>query len=201
MTPDPRTRISGLHKAALGALILDSEDWESRFADELEKHENTQGYSTLVSFAAGTAVRRKFSPTWSTPDVIRYVANLRMTLGKDASQIDPRLAEKLIRFLLGDNSYVATPIRDDDEAEVLSVAVILLMALVAEAGLDRSGVGELINEAAENARALNWTSLFPWESAGSPHSDGDRDEDAGGADQRRIGQGLSRNAGGAWESG
>jgi hypothetical protein len=73
-----------------------------------------EGYGELVYAAFVTAARRRFSPTWAVPDVIRFVAAARAELLQDDIDIDPRTAEILTRRALG-NSIAAEL---DEEASV-----------------------------------------------------------------------------------
>ncbi|MEU5991063.1 hypothetical protein ABZ806_19000 [Spirillospora sp. NPDC047418] len=152
MPVEPGTQISDSHKQAVQALIFGSEgEWESHFSTILEKDNGSQGYSTLLAFSVGTAVRRRFSAPWSFVDVIRYVADLRIALDQDANELNPRLIEALIRFLLGDDSVKETLTASENQENLVQVETLLLLALVAEANLDETGVNELLDEAATSA--------------------------------------------------
>lgn len=144
-------QIGEVHKAALRAHILDTGLWESRYASDVEKDGSHIGYSILIWFTLETALRRRFSPRCQPADVIRYVADLRMTLAENAGMLDPGLTEAIIRSLLGDASLMAgLPVAEAPE-KMLSIGLLLLTALVNAANLDEVGVGKLIDEAAANA--------------------------------------------------
>ena len=99
------------------------------------------GYGRLVYAAFVMAVRRRFSPTWSTADVVRFVATARADLIKDGVEIDPRSAEILIRRALGDG------IRTELEQEASARAqIFMLVQLVLREELDDAGLDELITQ-------------------------------------------------------
>ncbi|CNF75642.1 Uncharacterised protein [Mycobacterium tuberculosis] len=152
MPVEPGTQINDSHRQAVQALILGTEgEWESHYSAIAEKDNGAQAYSTLLAFSVGIAVRRRFSGHWSLAHVIRYVADLRIALDQDANKLNPRLAEALIRFLLGDNSVKESLTASEDQENLVQVETLLLLALVAEANLDETGVNELLDEAASNA--------------------------------------------------
>lgn len=151
--------VSGLHKAALRASILDPDDFDARYADELDSDGNPLGFSMLLSFSAGTMVRRRFSTGCSWADVIRYVAALRISLDEDAHELDARMAENVIRTFLGDPSLKALPPFGGAPEDAFGAVFVVLAHLVWEAGLDDDGVDELINEAAEEVTTveIDWS--------------------------------------------
>ncbi|GGQ30602.1 hypothetical protein BKA00_002874 [Actinomadura coerulea] len=146
--------ITDLHKRALRAFLVGAdEEWEVCASEIQGEGDSSQGYPTLFAFALGTMVRRRFPPPWSWTDVIRYVADLRIKLDEQADELNPRLAENVIRFLLSDHSLNEPPLTSANQEEVAGIQQMLLVALTAEADLDDAGVDELINEAAEAAMA------------------------------------------------
>ncbi|WP_433472812.1 hypothetical protein ACQPZP_28560 [Spirillospora sp. CA-142024] len=165
--------ITHFHRAALHSLIFDPDQWESKYAEMLSKDANPSGYSTLLGFSLGVALRRKFPSTWSLADVIKYVAHLRIALGGESNLI-PSLAEKIIRLLLNDKLLKDAPPFGSDSAGVLATEHLLLMALVAEADLDAAALYELINEAADKAREFDWSALALQGTAGSLQAEGTR---------------------------
>lgn len=151
MTSDQPVRISDIHKGALRTYLLDIDEWEQRHAAELAKEGDDLGYSALVWFTLETALRRRFSPTCSFADVIRYVADLRILLAEDAGLLNPGLTEKIIRSLLGDASLNGRPAFGEAPEDVFAAGLLLLVTLVTEANLDETGVKQLLDEAAASA--------------------------------------------------
>src|SRR4051812_5382965 len=91
------------HVAALRAfLALDSVEAE-RLTKRLIETGQVEGYGELMYAAFGTAIRRRFAPTWTLPDVIQFVASVRAQLLEDGVDVDPRTVEILIIRTLGDN--------------------------------------------------------------------------------------------------
>src|SRR5262249_45019012 len=99
-------------------------------------------YGALVYSAFVTTVRRRFSPTWTQASVIRFVADVRAALAEEPGAINPVAGENLIRRALGDT------VRDDIDQETKArTQLMLLDALIAEAGLDGAGLDQLLSEA------------------------------------------------------
>lgn len=119
----------------------DGADWKQQH-EQLYQMGDPRGYGALVYATFVTAVRRRFSPTWTMAEVIQFVALVRRALDDDRAAVDPITAENLIRRALGDH------VSDNagEEAKAIS-QLILLVALVAEAGLDSIGLDQLLSEA------------------------------------------------------
>src|SRR5690554_5720399 len=102
VTRERTTLIKTLHREALRTHVLDPEEWEGKYAFEVEKGNHHHGYTALIFSTLQVAAIRHFSPRCSLGDIIRYVADLRMLLAEHADMLNPGLAEKTIRSLLGD---------------------------------------------------------------------------------------------------
>jgi hypothetical protein len=112
--------------AALRAYLAgDADEWE-RLHQQLIESSGPNQYSEFVYAAFVTAVRRRFSPTWTRPDVIRFVAAVRAQLSEDAHVLDPKTAENLIRRALDD------VVIDNAEQEAKARAQLLLLAALIE---------------------------------------------------------------------
>ena len=200
MASTPSVTITDLHVSALRAFIAEGPDaWEREYAEKLNK-ETGIGFSLLLHYSFTAAAQRVFAPAFSLSQVIRYVADVRLALGDDALQLNPRVCEQLIRSALGDKAPTKTSHLNGNQATNTRAKLLLLIALTTNAELTEDGVDELIDEAVENAREFNRKSVFPRESTGSPYSEGGRPEGAGGADGRGVGHEPSRDTSGGWES-
>lgn len=150
---------------AMRALIIEGpEAWEGAHAEEL-KDETDFGLSLLLHYLFTAATQRVFAPSFSLSEVIRYVADVRLKLEENASQLNPRVAERLIRSALGDGALPDNSRPDDDQITNTRAKLLLLAAMTQDAALDESEIDDLINEAAENARQSAWSPLSADESA------------------------------------
>ncbi|MGP4027891.1 hypothetical protein [Actinomadura sp. 3N407] len=105
---------------------------------------------TLMIYAAfAVAVQRKFSPSFMFPQVVRYVADLRISLKKDEEEIDARVTENIIRAVLGDTSVDEEPTPDTRTAVMAELAV--LDDLLPETVADEAGLDEFLRESVEYA--------------------------------------------------
>jgi hypothetical protein len=89
------------------------------------------------------AVERRFGPAPpAAGEVIEYVSYLRSRSDVVARQIDPRSAERLIQSV-----FVKEDIGDIDPSVVFQIKLVLLAALVAEAGLDGATLDQFLGSA------------------------------------------------------
>ncbi|WP_433469324.1 hypothetical protein [Spirillospora sp. CA-128828] len=103
----------------------------------------------MLYAAFGVAVRRKFSAGYSIPDVIRFVADMRIAYGRDVSPIHPGVAEGMIREALGDPSF--EDFDPQDVEAVMGAEAAILDTLLDEANFDEAGLEEFIKDAAQFA--------------------------------------------------
>lgn len=169
LTDTSPVAISDLHMMALRSFIMDGPDaWEGEYTEKLAS-EAGLGFSLLLHCSLAAAARRIFAPAYSISQVIRYVADVRVALEDDAHQLNPRVTENLLRSALGDEKASEIPPFGVDETAKTHAELLLLVALITDAGLDESGVDELINEAADKAGQFDWSPLVRQEGSGSPH--------------------------------
>ncbi|TYB46629.1 hypothetical protein [Actinomadura chibensis] len=110
----------------------------------------------LLSYSAfAVAVLRKFSPTYSVPEIIKYVAELRkVVVDEESLHINPRVAEGMIREVLQDKTLKdAAPFGADDEA-VARAGFLVLLDFFHNADLDGPALEEFLQESADYARWL-----------------------------------------------
>ncbi|TQM68555.1 hypothetical protein FHX41_2204 [Actinomadura hallensis] len=141
--------VRGEHVVALRSLLKgEPGSWEP--FQVAESPEEAIAYTAMLYGAFKVAVWRKFSPTYSTPDVIRFVADMRIAYGRDVSPIHPHVAEQLILEALGNpaaESYVPP-----DAESVIGVEAAVLDTLLHEENLDEAGLEEFIEDSADFVR-------------------------------------------------
>ncbi len=140
-----RVRIREENILALRSFLLEGPEAWLPLQDQMQKDDETAaGYMSLLFGAFNVAVYRKFSPTYTVGQIVRFVADLRSRLGKDANLVHPLVAEDLIRRALS-----APPPKDggpDEVLPVLQAQVLILMHLVDEADFDRAGLEQFIDD-------------------------------------------------------
>jgi hypothetical protein len=134
--------------AALRAYLTEDEEKYNRLIARLEKTGGLAGFSALFGSAFFDAVNRRFSPTWTVAEVIRFVATVRAYHIEDPSQLDPCDAEQLIRTALGDGSL------DDLDDDIRSAQIILLPALIHEEQRNRVALEDILAQARQRANSL-----------------------------------------------
>jgi hypothetical protein len=134
--------VSDQQLAALRAFLVLEPDEAGPPTEQTLEVGGVEGYGELVYAAFVAATRRRFSPTWTVPDVIRFVAAVRAELLEDEVDIDPRTAEVLIRRALGDGIVTVL----DEEARARA-QIFLLCAMVADAGFDDAELDAFLAQA------------------------------------------------------
>jgi hypothetical protein len=113
-----------------------ADDAERRFL-MLAKTGRLDGIEVLVYGAFAAAARRRFSPAWTSADVVRFVAEFRSSSPEAAGLISASAAENQLRGVLGEQLTT----RPDEETRA-RVQLMLLAALTA--GLTGQELDELM---------------------------------------------------------
>ena len=93
--------VTGEQVAALRAFLAFDPSYQ-RLVGELSSGGRAHGFGELVYAAFVTAARRRFSPTWTSAQVVRFAAQLRVVLRAYDVDLDPRAIEILLRQALGE---------------------------------------------------------------------------------------------------
>jgi hypothetical protein len=105
------------------------------------------GVEVLVYGTFAAAARRRFSPTWTSADIVRFVADFRSSSAEAASLISASAAENQLRGVLGEKLTT----RPDEETRGRT-QLILLAALTA--GLTPHELDGLLSEGRTLADSL-----------------------------------------------
>jgi hypothetical protein len=111
-------------------LAGDAEEYQ-RLWKRLDRDAAKVGYMALLAAAFFEAVDRRFAKDGTVADVIEFVAEVRARLGDNADEIDPGVAERLIKDALGDGTTEGL-----DEETIVATKVMLLTALISDMQLD-----------------------------------------------------------------
>lgn len=190
--------VSDQHVAALRSFLADGYEVWLHNHQELINSGNAEGYGLLVHAAFTRAAFRKFSPSWSLPDVIRFIGEVRANVVPYAQEIDALTAENLLRQAIGDESLGADALSGVDVQAVASVEGILLQAMVRETALDEVGLEEFIKDATIHAN--KWLATRRAESFAQDTAAQVFERGADVAAERGAGPEPSRGAGGNWEA-
>lgn len=129
-------RVSDEQADALRAFLMHDPDTALRLTAQLGDG-GMRGYLYLVEAALSVVAGRRFSPQFSSGDLVRYVASVRVSRAGGGAEydLDPVSAEKVLRYFLGlaDGGL-------PDSGEWLRTVVALLGAL---ADSELAGVGEI----------------------------------------------------------
>jgi hypothetical protein len=130
-------------------LTGDFEEYERLYA-QLDRDAVRKTYLALIEAACFEAIDRRFARNGTVSDVIEFVGDVRSRSERVGETLDPRVAEQLIRAVLGDGS-----IDNLDDKVRFGTEIILLAALIADEQLDDAGLDEFIAEA--RRLADRWT--------------------------------------------
>jgi hypothetical protein len=75
------------------------------------------------SFAA--AARRRFSPTWTSADIVRFVADFRSSSTEAANLVSPLAAENQLRGVLGEKQATRPPEEARAYAQFMLLGVLI----------------------------------------------------------------------------
>ena len=128
--------------AALRAFLTSEADEGVRLTKQLVEANRAEGIGELVYAAFVAAVRRRFLPSWTIPDVIRFVATARARLLDKKITIDPGTAEILLRHTLGES--IAAELGEKARARA---QIFLLSELISDEELDVAGLDEFLTQA------------------------------------------------------
>jgi hypothetical protein len=126
---------------ALRAFLACDPSYE-RLARELFGSGRLQGFGELVYAAFVIAARRRFAPTWTSAQIVRFTAQARTGLRTHGVDLDPGATEILIRQALGDR--VTSDHDDDTHAQVI---LFVLGELNCDERLDDAGLDAFLTEA------------------------------------------------------
>ncbi len=98
-------------------------DAERRFLS-LSKTSGLDEIGSLVCGAFAAAARRRFSPTWTSADIVRFVAGFRGSSVEAAELLSPSVAENQLRVVLGEKQGIVPPEEDRARAQLLLLAAL-----------------------------------------------------------------------------
>jgi hypothetical protein len=135
--------------AALRALLSDDMDRYRQLFSELDRTEARKGYSALVTAGFTEAVERRFGTSYQAADIVAFVASIRARSDRLAAELDPDVAERVIRVVLEDAS-----VDDLNRNAVTGAQLLLLIGLIADAQLDGQGLDQFLASARKFADQL-----------------------------------------------
>ncbi len=124
----------------------EADDAERQFLT-LARTGRLDGVEVLAYGTFAAAARRRFSPTWTSADIVRFVADFRSSSAEAASLISASAAENQLRGVLGEKLTT----RPDEETRGRA-QLILLAALTA--GFTPHELDELLSEGRTLADSL-----------------------------------------------
>ena len=101
----------------------EASDAERRFLT-LSRTGRLDEVGVLVYGAFAAAARRRFSPTWTSADIVRFVAEFRGSSAEAAELLSPSAAENQLRGVLGDKQAIVPSEEDRARAQFLLLAAL-----------------------------------------------------------------------------
>jgi hypothetical protein len=118
-------QVGALRSYLAAGTDAEADDAERQFLT-LARTGGLDGAEVLVYGAFAAAARRRFSPTWTSADIVRFVADFRSSSAEAASLVGASAAENQLRGVLGEKLTT----RPDEETRGRA-QLILLAALTA----------------------------------------------------------------------
>ncbi|TDB91603.1 hypothetical protein E1264_01230 [Actinomadura sp. KC216] len=136
------------HVEALRLFLLGDPEWPKALKDPEREGD---AFALMVYAAFAVVVRRELPPTFTYPQIVRYVADLRTSRNGGERGIDPRVTENLIRAALGDASVDEEP---DPAPEIVAAGELAVLEdLLPRSVADEAGLEDFLGESAAFARA------------------------------------------------
>lgn len=135
--------------AALRALLSDDMDRHRQLFAGLDRAAAKKGYTALVTAGFIEAVERRFGAGYQPADIVTFVAGIRARSDRLARDLDPDVAERVIRVVLED-----APVDDLSRDTVTGAQLLLLVGIIAGAHLDGLGLDEFLAAARKLADQL-----------------------------------------------
>jgi predicted nucleic acid-binding protein len=135
--------------ATLRALLGDDMDRYRQLFSGLDRAEAKKGYSALVTAGFVEAVERRFGTSYQGADIVEFVASVRARSDQVAAELDPDVAERVIRVVLED-----APVDDLSRNAITGAQLLLLIGLIADAQLDSQGLDQFLAGARKLADQL-----------------------------------------------
>jgi hypothetical protein len=127
--------------ATLRALLASDIDEHQRLLSELSQESDRDGYSALIAAAFFEATDRRFASAHTRADIVEFVTSTRAASDVTAKNINPLIAERMIRGVFEDESV------DDVSGQVIvGTQLLLLAALVSEARFDSPSLDAFMTE-------------------------------------------------------
>ncbi|BCL12900.1 hypothetical protein [Micromonospora sagamiensis] len=142
MTKDPETALRSLLRGR-----LDRHERQVRGFAEPE----WQRWADLLAGALLVAARRRFPPEQDRAPLIRFVASARERYDATGLDVDPTLAEAVLRAALGEGSP------PPEEAATLTARILLLLGLLEDEGLPPADLDDLLTAAWQSAEGAAGT--------------------------------------------
>lgn len=133
--------------APLRAQLSRNPEEHRRLFAKLDQDSKNTGYAALVSAAFVVAARRRFNKK-PEAEVIEFIGDVRSRSAGLADQVDPTLAERLIK-----SAFTGQPVDDVDGQLSWETQIVLMAAIVADEQLDDAGLDEFLAKARKMADA------------------------------------------------
>jgi hypothetical protein len=130
--------------AALRAYLAGDFGTHKQLHRQLDPVAAGTGYTALIAAAFFEAVDRRFTKNGTDADVVKFVASVRTRSERLADELDPHIAERIIRHSLGSGS-----IADLDDETVIRAQIVLLAGLISDEKLDDAELDEFVATARE----------------------------------------------------
>jgi hypothetical protein len=124
--------------------FLEGDPHTDQMALLMATEDRAGAFGSLIYTAFNHAVRKRFSPTWTSSGIVRFVASTRLAFLESGIDINPKAAETLILEALGE------PVTSDFDSTVF---LVVLVQLILDEELDDDGLTAFLADARVSADA------------------------------------------------
>lgn len=125
--------------------------------DPFEKEPDTpsvQAERWVFSMGVSVAVKWRFGDSFTRQEIIRFVAELRKSMGEHAGDVNPRVAEELIRMALNDVQPGDVDLTNRNPELDLVASIAILDRLREENVVDEGNMDEFLRQTKQYAQQM-----------------------------------------------
>jgi hypothetical protein len=141
------------HHGPLRLFLLGSSDALDPFEQDPDEP-SVKAERWLFVMAVAVGARWRFGNSFNRVQIIRFVADMRKSMGEHASDVNPRVAEELIRMALNDVHEGEANLTNRDSELDLMAGIAILDQLRDENIISESRMDEFLQQTKQHAQQM-----------------------------------------------
>ncbi len=136
------------HVEYLRTMVKGETDENDRIEQKLDES-GWEGWQVFLAYCFYFAVDRRFKRPVDTAEIVRFVADTRAWVGDDGPEIDPTLAERLIRSVLDES--VQIDVRKLDQEMLGRIETLVVYRVLSTSNMSDSELDDFLERARQKA--------------------------------------------------